>query len=60
MEIMEAWLSATIKQDLDRVLGVAGSQPYGSLDAAHEDDGSCIRVKASRPGVVQIIKVSIP
>ena len=57
MEIMEAWLSATIKQDLDRILGGAGSQ---SLNAAHEDDGSCIRVKASRAGVVQIIKVSIP
>lgn len=60
MDIMEAWLSATIKQDLDQTLGVAGSQPLGSLNGAYEDDGSNIRVKASKPGVVQIIKVSLP
>ncbi|KAI4261844.1 MAG: hypothetical protein L6R42_002965 [Xanthoria sp. 1 TBL-2021] len=54
---MEAWLSATIKQDLEQTLGVAGSQPLGSLNGAYEDDGSNIRVKASKPGVVQIIKL---
>ncbi|KAL8857226.1 MAG: hypothetical protein Q9178_006151 [Gyalolechia marmorata] len=56
MDIMEAWLSATIKNDLDQVLGVSGGQPLGSSNGAYEDDESNIRVKASKPGVVQIVK----
>ncbi|KAL8837454.1 MAG: hypothetical protein Q9176_005641 [Flavoplaca citrina] len=56
MDIMGPWLLATIKQDLDRVLGVAYRQPHGSLDGAHGDDGSSVRVRASKPGIVQIIK----
>ncbi|KAL8926502.1 MAG: hypothetical protein Q9172_001753 [Xanthocarpia lactea] len=53
---MEAWLSATIKNDLDQVLGVSGGQPLGSPNGAYEDDESNIRVRASKPGVVQIVK----
>ena len=60
MDIMEAWLSATIRNDLDQVLGVPGGQPLGSSNGAYEDDESNIRVKASKPGVVQIVKVSHP
>ncbi|KAL8847889.1 MAG: hypothetical protein Q9221_007064 [Calogaya cf. arnoldii] len=56
MDIMEAWLSATITQDLDQALRVAGSQPLSSLNGSCEDQESAIRVKASKPGVVQIIK----
>ncbi|KAL8671239.1 MAG: hypothetical protein Q9168_004253 [Polycauliona sp. 1 TL-2023] len=52
MDIMGPWLSATIKQDLDRVLADASSQPLAT------DDGSTLQVKASKPGVVQIIKQS--
>ncbi|KAL8910669.1 MAG: hypothetical protein Q9171_004044 [Xanthocarpia ochracea] len=56
MDIMEAWLSATIKNDLDQVLGISGGQPLDSSNGAYEDDESNIRVKASKPGVVQIVK----
>ncbi|KAL8656962.1 MAG: hypothetical protein Q9226_002397 [Calogaya cf. arnoldii] len=56
MDIMEAWISATITQDLDQALGVAGSQPLGSLNGSCEDHESAIWVKASKSGVVQIIK----
>ena len=60
MDIMGPWLLATIKQDLDRIWGVADRQPHGSLAGAHGDDGSSVRVKASKPGIVQIIKVIHP
>ncbi|KAL8997645.1 MAG: hypothetical protein Q9169_003125 [Polycauliona sp. 2 TL-2023] len=53
---MGPWLSATIKQDLDQALEVTRSQLLGSPDATFGDDGSKLQVKASKPGVVQIIK----
>ncbi|KAI4267040.1 MAG: hypothetical protein LQ337_008549 [Flavoplaca oasis] len=56
MDIMGPWLLATIKQDLDRILGVAYRLPHGSLDGAHGDDGSNVRARVSKPGIVQIIK----
>ncbi|KAL8801332.1 MAG: hypothetical protein Q9182_004538 [Xanthomendoza sp. 2 TL-2023] len=56
MDIVEAWLAATIQQDLDRVIQTASVQPASSVNGDYEDDGSNLRVKASKPGVVQIIK----
>ncbi|KAL8773224.1 MAG: hypothetical protein Q9209_001901 [Squamulea sp. 1 TL-2023] len=53
---MEGWLSATIQKDLDQVIGVTSCQTSGTLNRAREDDGSNIRTKASKPGVVQIVK----
>ncbi|KAL8784720.1 MAG: hypothetical protein Q9213_003817 [Squamulea squamosa] len=53
---MEGWLSATIQKDLEQVIGAASCQPSGSLNRTHEDDGSNIRTKASKSGVVQIVK----
>lgn len=58
MDIMEGWLSDTIQKDLDQVLGAASCQPSATLNRAHEDDGSNLRTKTSKPGVVQIVKVS--
>ncbi|KAL8730009.1 MAG: hypothetical protein Q9166_004332 [cf. Caloplaca sp. 2 TL-2023] len=56
MDIVEPWLSATIEKDLNGVIEVTRGQPPGSPKYPHEDDGSNIRVQASKPGVVQIIK----
>ncbi|KAL8697999.1 MAG: hypothetical protein Q9201_006808 [Fulgogasparrea decipioides] len=56
MDIMEEWLSTTIQRDLGRVLDNVSDQPIHSSTACYEDDGSNLRVKASKKGVVQIIK----
>ncbi|KAL8940717.1 MAG: hypothetical protein Q9216_002667 [Gyalolechia sp. 2 TL-2023] len=53
---MEGWLSMTIQKDLGEVLGIASNQPSSALGGLYEDDGSNLRVKLSKQGVVQIIK----
>lgn len=55
---MEGWLSTTIQRDLREALGIATRKSPGALKGRYEDDGSNLRVKLSKQGVVQIIKVS--
>ncbi|KAL8753599.1 MAG: hypothetical protein Q9184_005374 [Pyrenodesmia sp. 2 TL-2023] len=56
MDIMESWLSATIQRDLGPAVDPASVQQPKASKGTVEDDGSNLRVKASKPGVVQIIK----
>lgn len=59
MDIMTGWLSSMIQSDLGEVMDLAsGGRKADSLQDKYEDDGSNLRVRASKPGVVQIIKVS--
>lgn len=57
MDIMEEWLSSTIRRDLGGAMDVAPEQQSDGLKGRCEDDGSNLRVKVSKPGVAQIIKV---
>ncbi|KAL8726479.1 MAG: hypothetical protein Q9181_006036 [Wetmoreana brouardii] len=59
MDIMEEWLSTTIQRDLGRVLDNVNDHPIHSSTVCYEDDGSNLRVEASKKGVVQIIKASV-
>lgn len=58
MDIMTAWLSSMIQSDLGEVMDLASGRKADPLQDKYEDDGSNLRVRASKPGVVQIIKVS--
>lgn len=58
MDIMAGWLSRTIQRDLSEAMELASGQKANSMQDKYEDDGSNLRVRASKPGVVQIIKVS--
>ncbi|KAL8899095.1 MAG: hypothetical protein Q9207_006372 [Kuettlingeria erythrocarpa] len=53
---MEGWLSPTMQRDLGSTIDPASGQQPGRQKGNIEDDGSNLRVKASKPGVVQIIK----
>ncbi|KAI4288551.1 MAG: hypothetical protein L6R35_002185 [Caloplaca aegaea] len=56
MDIMAGWLSRTIQRDLSEAMELASGQKANSMQDKYEDDGSNLRVRASKPGVVQIIK----
>ena len=58
MDIMAGWLSDTLQKDLGGALDITSSQPSAESKLPYEDDGSNLRVKMSKPGIVQIIKVS--
>lgn len=60
MDIMGEWLSTTIQKDLGQVVDHTSGQSKNSSKASYEDDGSNLRVKASKKGVVQITKVRHP
>ncbi|KAL9056598.1 MAG: hypothetical protein Q9206_002691 [Seirophora lacunosa] len=53
---MTAWLSSMIQSDLGEVMDLASGRKADPLQDKYEDDGSNLRVRASKPGVVQIIK----
>lgn len=59
MDIVEAWLSATIQRDLSEAIDELSTESPGLSGHPYEDDGSNLRVTASKPGVVQIIKVRL-
>ncbi|KAL8714635.1 MAG: hypothetical protein Q9220_001583 [cf. Caloplaca sp. 1 TL-2023] len=53
---MGEWLSTTIQNDLGKVIQSDHVQPNDPLHRVFEDDGSNIRVKLSKPGIVQLVK----
>ncbi|KAL9010618.1 MAG: hypothetical protein Q9173_004463 [Seirophora scorigena] len=53
---MTGWLSSMIQSDLGEAMELASGRKAESLQDKYEDDGSNLRVRASKPGVVQIIK----
>ncbi|KAL8948071.1 MAG: hypothetical protein Q9222_005711 [Ikaeria aurantiellina] len=56
MDIMGEWLSTTIQSDLGKVIDSTHGPPTDPSHDVFEDDGSNIRVKLSKPGIVQIVK----
>lgn len=63
MDILKEWLKSTIIRELSDGLGwlesgAADSPSTSATKISHfEDDGSNLRAKVSKPGVVQITKV---
>ena len=60
MDVLQEWLSSTIQKDLGKVLEHATQQAQlinRQEKCFYEDDGSNLRSKCSKPGLVQISKV---
>ncbi|KAL8870054.1 MAG: hypothetical protein Q9174_003809 [Haloplaca sp. 1 TL-2023] len=56
MDILGEWLSTTIQRGLGQVLDHVDGISVDASEPSYEDDGSNLRVKVSKRGVVQLIK----
>ena len=60
MELLKEWLGSTITRELKAALQWRLSKPAHirpEWNNRYEDDGSNLRVKGLKPGVVQLMKV---
>ena len=62
MDLLKDWLAPTIQNELSQALQWkergSGQELSSRLGAGYSDDGSNLRVKSSKNGVVQISKVT--
>ncbi len=63
--LLDEWIGNTVEQELGEALRWRENTANSSLnvgkvgDLAIEDDGSNLRLKSSKPRIVQIIKVAV-
>lgn len=60
MDLLKEWLGSTVARELNAALQWRERTPTQvrlSDNGQYEDDGSNLRAKSSKPGVVQIMKV---
>lgn len=63
MDLLKVWLDSTVARELNAAVQWRERTPTHirlSENGQYEDDGSNLRVKSSKPGVVQIMKVGPP